>query len=157
MTNTHLHPIALFAFFVSLSCFSGCGGSAGSLRGLAPCKGTVTLDGVPLSDALVMFIPVDGGEMRAASAQTDASGGFTMSTLQPQDGVTPGKFAVTVVKHEEFGPAPKTTVNEAGEEFTPAHPTRNILPAKYASKGTSGIEVTIDKSGNKNVKIELTK
>jgi len=45
----------------------------------------------------------------------------------------------------------------AGEEYTPPHPTRNVLPAKYASKETSGIEIKIDKSGNKNVKIELAK
>ena len=135
----------------------GCSNSGSGLSGLVPCKGTVTLDGSPLAEALVMLIPEESGDMRSASATTDTNGIFTMGTLQPLDGVTPGNFIVTVVKYEKFGPAPEKAVNDDGEETTPPHPVQNVLPEKYAAKQTSDIKLTVGTSGNKNVTITLTK
>jgi len=135
--------------------FSGCGESS-QLSGLAPCRGTVTLGGSPVGGAAVMFVPAGSGSQRAASATTDASGNFTMGTLKPQDGVMPGDFIVTVIKHEQYGPPPEKVLNDGGEYVTPLHPTKNVLPEKYSQKGTSDIKVTVAPTGNKNINIELT-
>jgi hypothetical protein len=93
--------------------------------------------------------------MRAAAGQTDAQGQFMMTTLSPQDGVTPGEFIVTVVKYEKYGPAPKKVVDASGEDVTPPHPEKNVLPQKYESRELSDIKVTIPATGDKNIKIEL--
>lgn len=143
-----------FVFLSILTTTTGCT-EKGTLGGLAPAQGVVTLDGAPLAEANIMFSPVGGGEMRAASAKTDSNGAFTMTTLKPQDGVTPGKFTVTVVKYEKYGPAPEKVIDENGDDVTPAHPERNILPEGYADKHTSGLEVAIPAGGDKNIQIKL--
>ncbi|MDR2706045.1 MAG: Ig-like domain-containing protein [Planctomycetaceae bacterium] len=145
----------LLVFLGSVLILGGCGSKA-KLGGLAPAQGIVTLDNVPVAGASVSFSPVSGGEaMRAAAGQTNEQGQFIMTTLSPQDGVTPGEFIVTVVKYEKFGQPPKKVVNDAGEDITPPHPEKNILPSKYESRESSDIKVTIPATGDKNIKIEL--
>jgi hypothetical protein len=147
----------LFAFVVVGSILITCGCSPkAKLSGLAPVQGIVTLDDVPVTGASVSFSPVSGGgTMRAAAGQTDAQGQFSMTTLSPQDGVTPGEFVVTVTKYEKYGPAPKKVVDASGEDVTPPHPEKNVLPSKYESRESSDIKVTILDSREKNIKIEL--
>jgi hypothetical protein len=137
-----------------LMAFSGCGNS-GKLSGLAPCSGTLTMNGSPVVKATVVFSPKSGTEMRAAAAETDEQGKFVMTTMTPNDGVTPGEFAVSVVKHEAYGPEMKPTKDEDGNDFTPPRPTKNVLPAKYASSASSGLVFTIPPEGNKNLEITL--
>ncbi|MDR1923615.1 MAG: Ig-like domain-containing protein [Planctomycetaceae bacterium] len=143
-------------FFLSaVLVLCGCSPKA-TLSGLAPVQGVVTLDGNPVEGAIVSFSPLQSnGEMRAAAGQTDAQGKFLMTTLSPQDGVTPGKFAVTVIKYEKYGPPPLKVINESGEDVTPPHPEKNVLPKKYETRETSDIQVTIPDSGDKNITIDL--
>ena len=145
----------LFVFIGSILIAFGCSPKT-KLGGLAPAQGIVTLDNVPVAGASVSFSPVSGGDaMRAAAGQTNEQGQFVMTTLSPQDGVTPGEFTVTVVKYEKYGPPPAKKVDESGEDITPPHPEKNILPSKYESRESSDIKVTIPAAGDKNIKIEL--
>ena len=76
--------------FLSLICLlAGCGGS-----GVSAVEGVVTLDGKPLQNASIHFVPQGAG--RDATGQTDASGHFTMSTFKPGDGVVPGEYKVVI-------------------------------------------------------------
>jgi hypothetical protein len=68
----------------------GCGGGART----SPVEGVVLLDGKPLADASIQFVPQDKG--RDATGQTDKSGQFSMSTYEPRDGVLPGTYKVVV-------------------------------------------------------------
>ncbi|MDR1383197.1 MAG: carboxypeptidase-like regulatory domain-containing protein [Planctomycetaceae bacterium] len=147
---------AFLLVFSAASLLYGCAPKA-KLSGLAPVQGVVTRDGVPVNGASVSFSPASGGSnMRAASGQTDAQGQFVLTTLSPQDGATPGEFIVTVVKFEKYGRPPTKVIDkETGEDMTPPHPEKNILPSKYESRESSDIKVTIPASGDKNVKIEL--
>lgn len=70
-----------------LSC--GCGGSRTS-----PVKGVVLLDGQPLANASVQFVP--DGTGRDATATTNDQGEFVMSTFDPRDGVAPGIYKVVI-------------------------------------------------------------
>ncbi|MBX9580712.1 MAG: carboxypeptidase-like regulatory domain-containing protein [Gemmataceae bacterium] len=67
----------------------GCGGS--DYRSVS---GTVLLDGEPVPDAAVAFVPEDpSGEN--ATGYTDESGRFTMTSTRT-DGVRPGKYKVRI-------------------------------------------------------------
>lgn len=116
------------------------------------------MDGQPVADANIFFSPTGGGaDLRAAMAKTDAQGKFTMMTLEPEDGLSPGDFTAIVVKNEPFGPEPKPERDEQGNEYTPLRPTKNVLPEKFASVATSGLKFTIPPEGNKNLEIVLKK
>jgi hypothetical protein len=74
---------------VLVAALAGCGGSR-----TTPVEGVVLLDGKPLPNASVQFVPQGAG--RDATGQTDASGAFSMSTSQPGDGVVPGEYKVVI-------------------------------------------------------------
>lgn len=120
---------------------SGCGGQAGPRT--YPVTGTVTQDGKPLADAAITFHPV--GQGQPAAAKSDAAGRYQTSAL-------PGRYRVTIAKfvsEQQTGAAASSgEYQEEAPETTPA-PSRNILPAKYADPGTSGIEVEV-KAGDNN-------
>jgi hypothetical protein len=67
----------------------GCSGTR-----MSPVEGVVTLDGKPLADASIQFVPQEKG--RDATGQTDKSGRFVMSTFEPRDGVVPGTYKVVI-------------------------------------------------------------
>lgn len=62
--------------------------------GLSPVEGVLKLDGVPLANASIQFIPQGTG--RDATAGTNANGEFVMSTNQPRDGVMAGTYKVVI-------------------------------------------------------------
>ena len=134
----------------------GCQDKSG-LSGLAPCSGTVMMDGQPVVGATIAFSPTGGGsDMRTATAVTDAQGKFTMGTLSPNDGVTPGDFVVTIKKYEPYGPEPAQVKDDDGRLYTPAKPTQNVLPKKYESVANPELKYTISPKGEKNLEIVLT-
>ncbi len=69
---------------------SGCGDG----RGTVPVEGILKLDGQPLKEASVQFVPQGAG--RDATATTDGSGKFVMSTFEPRDGALPGSYKVVI-------------------------------------------------------------
>src|SRR5687768_8931885 len=75
---------------VMLVCLAGCGGSSKT----SPVSGVVLLDGKPVADATVQFVPQNKG--RDATGQTDKSGEFAMTTFKPRDGVLPGEYKVVI-------------------------------------------------------------
>lgn len=119
---------------------AGCGKSGPET---AKIRGTVTLDGNPLADAGVAF-STESGQM--ASAQTDASGNFTIEAPL-------GKNAVTVTKTAGGGA-------DAGDGLMPAEdaaapPPKSQVPDKYSNPKTSGLSVDVAK-GMDPVKLELS-
>lgn len=68
----------------------GCGGASLTV----PVSGTILLDGQPLKNASLHFVPQTGG--RDATSTSDESGKFVMSTFEPRDGVVKGNYKVVV-------------------------------------------------------------
>ena len=62
--------------------------------GTVPVAGVLKLDGQPLKEASIQFVPQGSG--RDATATTDANGKFTMSTYEPRDGALPGSYKVVI-------------------------------------------------------------
>ena len=97
--------------------------------------GAVTRQGMPVSDAIVSFEPVDE-QGQHAQAFTDDDGRFDVSIYVNNKtikrGMAPGHYRVTVRQVES--PSGKSTLS----------PPKNLLPEKYASPATSELEATID-------------
>lgn len=101
-----------------------------------PVSGTVTLDGRPLADALVIF-QADGAKYWA-EGRTDDAGGYALMTFAPADGAVPGTYQVAITKYEDAASVPEQ-VRER-----PDYIPRNLLPARYAAAKSSGFTVTVE-------------
>ncbi|MDR0871195.1 MAG: carboxypeptidase-like regulatory domain-containing protein [Planctomycetaceae bacterium] len=143
-----MHRFFPFLFIVLLA---GCSQS-GRLSGLVPAQGVVKFNGEVVAGADITFSP--SGDARPGTATTDASGKFSLMTLNPGDGIYPGEYTVTVKKTEVTGEYKRGRVNG---KFV-AEDTRQYiehLPAKYGAITTSDIKLTISPKGDKNIEINL--
>jgi len=102
-------------------------------------EGIVTLDGQPVADAMVTFVPVNEGRGRPATGITDENGAFRLrataagdAATEPGAGVLPGDYYVGVVET----PSP-----EKAEQGT-------VVPKKYNDPRESGLKVTVKKGKN---------
>jgi hypothetical protein len=59
-------------------------------------EGFLTLDGRPVKNALITFVPDNKGPI--ASARTTPDGRFQLATWSEEDGILPGDYQVCVVK-----------------------------------------------------------
>lgn len=97
--------VASLCIFVSVS-IAGCGGGGGKpvpkLADPVPVSGLVTLDGQPLADATIMFLPELESGFHGATGRTDSSGKYELTTDigngKTSKGAIPGKYKVTVSK-----------------------------------------------------------
>ena len=134
--------------------FTGCG-----YRRPARVKttGTVTLDGEPVANAALMFIPDSG---RPASGNTNTNGEFQVSSFGGNDGLPAGNYRVTVTKlvlKDKFQEIYDRQVERAKAEAEPGEEPEEVdmefgenayeneLPEKYAELDTTDINVTITK------------
>ena len=123
---------------------AGCGGSISSV------SGTVTLDGKPLADATVQFVP--DGVGRDATGQTDKNGYFSMSTLKPGDGVVAGNYKVVISR--PLGEVDKTVHATSGDAMNvPAKaPVKKdagpAFPKKYTQPGLTPLTQEVPVSGS---------
>ncbi len=95
----------------------GCGGS--DVPSLADVSGTIQMDGKPLANASVTFIPENG---RPSSGMTDSSGFYTMSYSEQAEGVVPGSCRVMI----STGKPGKENDEGESEPGTP-----ETVPAEY--------------------------
>ena len=145
--------LTLLLAVLSLS-FTGCG-----YRRPAQVKttGTVTLDGEPVANAALMFIPDSG---RPASGNTNTNGAFELSSYGGNDGLPAGNYRVTVSKlvlkdkYQKQLKKLETQAEEAAESDEASEAVdvefsdeayENELPEKYAELDTTDINVIITK------------
>jgi hypothetical protein len=114
----------------------GCGHSG---LELLPVQGRVTLDGKPLADAGVMFLPQDKGP--SANGTTDSEGRFELMTVN-SIGATRGIHPVVIAKRKYVPIKP-------GEEPVPAGVRAEwYSPKKYANPSTSGLTAEVGDGDN---------
>jgi hypothetical protein len=159
-----------FSFILSLSVvisLVGCGAS--DKPETFPVSGKVTLDGVPVEGASVMFRPEGPG--RPGTAITDANGVYHLSSYgEPKDGAAPGVYTIAVIKIggpgasalEGSAPPPSDpnalstiATTPAGKEAD-APKTEYYVPKKYTDPSTSGLKLTITEGGGDDINLELT-
>lgn len=120
--------------------------------------GVITLDGQPVSDAIVSFIANDN--QRPANGFTDSTGSYELTTFSRGDGAMEGTFRVTVVKYEKRAAKAATS----NEEYVPAGPGRpndrgpkNILPKQYADQINTPLTATVQSKRDNPISFDLAK
>jgi len=151
-----VHEMSRFQQFVVLVGFGvllsliGCG--RGDYPETVSVTGRVTLDGQPLPDAIVTFMPVDG--QRSGSGTTDARGAFSLSTFQSGDGAVPGDHQVAIMPSEP-PPMPGGSGEEDFGERAPTAPYSPPFPARYGLPTTSGLAVTVSRDQKNDFTFDL--
>lgn len=128
--------------------FAGCGGDGANRRATAPVTVKVTYKGKPVDNAFVQFISVENPQ--PAVGITDASGSCSLKTYEPNDGAIVGLNTVTITKSEidakNVRPVRPEDADLVG--ITPVPNLKNLIPQKYASPATSGIQADVVKGKN---------
>ena len=142
--------VALF----SCLCLAGC--QKGNLSGLVPCQGKVTFNGSPCAGAQIQFAPASAESGRTAIGRADSNGNFTMRTLQPDDGVYPGEYNVSITRFEFVGSKPEAVIEDNPTKEAVGQAQENKLPKKYANPQSSGLTISVPPGGKKDAVFELS-
>ena len=117
----------------------GCGGSGPKY---VPVSGTVTLDGKPYGDAVVVFLPKASAEHpepgRSSAGETDASGHFALKTDELKNGAVIGKH---LVKISTRGPVVQVDPAVGSPDSAPANIKRDLVPAEWNTLSDKEFEV----------------
>jgi len=110
----------------SLLALTGCGSGRPKL---VKVSGQVYIDGQPLAAGVPGFIQVVPEGTRPATGNIDpATGRFTLTTFENDDGCVPGTHKVAIILRAMVGTESVSLIDE-----------------KYADPNTSGLTITIDK------------
>lgn len=94
---------------------TGCGGPKPFNPDIGTVTGTVTMDGKPLADANIVFIPIVMGPQ--STATTDASGKYKLIYTKGGDGAVVGEHAVSI-RTVKVGSGEKETLPEEYNDHT---------------------------------------
>jgi hypothetical protein len=155
----------LFLLTVLLTpCLVGCGEGASARPTLYPVTGTVTLNGVPVEGANVTFACEKAP--RSATGVTDATGKFSLTSYDTNDGAIAGDHVVTISK--VAAQAQGATISEANAKEmmaknigamssgkTSEMKPEMVLPEKYADAKTSGEKRTVSATEANDFKFDL--
>jgi hypothetical protein len=119
---------------------AGCGPGGPEI---AYVSGRVTMDGQPLANASVIFIPENG---RPAGARTDADGNYVLNFDESRRGAIPGKNSVRITTLRE------AEQDENGKTVTPAQNEK--VPPQFNTNSQLSFEVVPRKRNVAN--FELT-
>ena len=130
---------------------AGCPGPGGDLPDVVPVSGTITLDGQPVSDVMVVFSPGDTTGGGICTGITDASGRYELKDGQQRVGAPAGKYDVTCSKFvmpdgSLFTSDGSISPMEAGAE--------EMIPPKYSSAETE-LTATVSPGGG-TINFDLT-
>ena len=166
MHRFQVKAVIVFMVVATFVISTGCG--SGNPFDTVPVTGSVTLDGQPVEGATVIFQPT--GDHKAATATTDSSGEFTLTTGESGDGAMPGVYKVTVFKtkmepgadlsglsFEEAALKAKQEDDERLKKYPGGMPTQDLLPVKYKDAGKSGLTFEVKRDAENNFAIELSK
>ena len=139
-----------------LLCMFGCG-PKGSIPGLVPASGTLTLDGTPVEGATISFLPVSQtADAVTVGTVSEAGGVFKLGYRQYGEGTLPGEYQVTVQKITILNPISieeATKLSEAGKDHV--QQIQHDIPVKFNTPKTSGITITIPPKGDANILLDL--
>lgn len=115
-----------------------------------PVTGRVTLEGSPVEGAIVVFRPKTSDSATTAQSTTDAEGKFDVhifldSGKRTKRGMVPADYQIEV-----------TQLVKAPGEASIFSPPKNMLPIKYASVQTSGLEATMSADSKNEILLELS-
>jgi hypothetical protein len=126
--------------------FIGCSSSDKRNRFVEYVEGIVTMDGTPLDNASIQFIPKTEGKGESAGGYTNANGKYTLSSLNgnPGKGALAGEYIVLISKTISV-PISRAKYEE-GE--APPEELKQLVPAVYQNRNKPFFEVTVVKGKN---------
>ncbi len=134
----------------------GCGGGKADYE-IAPVSGVVTLDGDPLANASVVFIPAvddatgDAGalDLPTAVGTTDKDGRYSLSipTQGEVNGCPVGKFMVSITRSDGVSDEDTDELPEDDDEFV------DEIPARYNEE--SRLRCTVGPDGTDSANFTL--
>jgi len=129
----------------------GCGGSKGDLPPVVPVSGTVTLDGKPLANAGIVFIPTGQTRGGTFSGATDENGHYELLDRESRKGTTVGEFKVICNKWvlpdgKDFPKDSKVSPLESN--------AKELLPPRYSNEAQTQLKATVP-AGGTTVNFEL--
>ncbi len=103
--------------------------------------GHVKLDGQPLDEAAILFVPFDGNRKKTGAGIV--AGDYR---LPSEHGLVPGRYRVEVVDNPPLGPAEQSMILEQRSPPATAAPPakRRLLPPRYGHKSPLTFELTAD-------------
>ena len=137
MRSCLMVPLLLSA----LAFASGCSKSGPELFTVS---GTVTLQGKPLPNVIVTFIP--DGEGKSASGTGDEEGNYKLSTFAPNDGALAGKYRVAIMPKDP-PPMAGEAVSSPGASAGKAKKYTPPFPARYGLPKDSGLTASVGPDG----------
>ena len=133
-----------FAWLCLMFVVAGCGGNVSDLPKLMPVGGTVTLDGKPLANAMIAFVPSGSTRGTGANGRTDTVGKYELATRSGEKGAPAGEYRVVVTKLV----MPDGTDFPANSAVAPINsPAKQILPAKYSMAGQTVLRAKVGEGG----------
>jgi hypothetical protein len=120
--------------------------------------GSVRLDGKPLADAQLSFVPKgEGADVQVGavvnSAVTDAEGNFEVQRDRAKRTLPPGTYTVLVWKYVQKDGKPPPP--EDRDLLIASGMLRNILPERYGSPAASQLTVEVKPGDNALPPLEL--
>lgn len=123
--------LGLAGALLVLATVAGCGDG----RTIVPVSGRVTLEGTPVGQGKITFMPTGSNEdspLRPASSALDREGRYQLSTFGSNDGAMPGEYNVVIISLSG-GP----TISN------PTAPEVWAIPEHYGRVGQSGLSATV--------------
>jgi len=150
MHNRRPTYFALAILVATAGLLSACSSNSTGDPTTSPVTGQVTLDGKPIEGAVVMFRPKTSDGATPAQATTDAEGKFDVHTFldmgkRTKRGMMPAEYQIEVTKRVH-----------ASERTSFGTPPKNVLPKRYASAQTSGLETDVSTDGKNEILLELS-
>lgn len=128
---------------------SGCSKSGPELFSVS---GTVTLQGQPLPNVIVTFIPDDGG--KSASGTGDSAGNYKLSTFAPNDGALAGSYKVAIMPKDP-PPMAGEAVSSPGASTEKPKKYTPPFPARYGLPKDSGLTANVSPNGENKFNFDL--
>lgn len=144
----HRWMVCGFAWLFAASIISGCGGERSDLGEVT---GTITLDGQPLSNAQIQFVP-NGGVGSTAYGKTDSNGHYSMMFSRDASGASLGENGVRI------------STADVGEQDGEEVVIKEQVPPKYNSEtelvadvqsGANIFDFALESGGNEIAQPEI--
>jgi hypothetical protein len=109
-------------------------------------EGIVTMDGVPLDNASVQFVPKTEDQGEAAGGYTDVKGKYTLSSMNGDTGkgALPGDYIVLITKTISV----PISGAKYGEGDAPPEESKELVPAAYNNRSKPLLEASVVKGKN---------
>lgn len=151
MKKYRLFQVVLLALFVTILTV-GCGPR--SPFRTEPIDGAITLDGKPLSEALVAMDPIveETPDAKPAYGKSDSDGNFKITAANGGlvgKGTTVGKYRIGVIKEVGTTPLSEEQVKEMNAKGIAVQLVfKSVIPITYNDPGTSGLTFEVVKGKN---------